>query len=638
MIDRTRALKDILWILIFAGAVAIGFRLWFGLGATTNLTDEAPWGLWKILNMVAGVALATSGFTIGFLVYILRIESLRPMLKPAILIAFLGYGSSVFALLLDIGIPYRIWHPIVMWNEHSFLFEVAWCVMLYFTITMIELSPTVLEKFRMERIAGSLHKIGYGIVIVGISLSCLHHSSLGSLFLVTPQRLHSLWYTPRLPLLFIVSAAAAGLMVAVLAKLFHSYAYDPAAVFGDRSPCCPENNAASDPQARDLPMLRKLAGIASGILAVYLVLRIADLFATGAARDLLAMTWESYFYIGEVLLLAVLPLALMVFPKTRQSPAGLAVASASAALGLIWNRLNVGIFGYYRDAESVYFPSLTEWALSLGILAAAGMAFLYICEHLPIFESGWQERYQLRMTRFPSFDPITGVWDRAMSSGLRRTTAICVLVVPIAWAAFYPPFHEEQAGAVVKPPLALDTQRAVLKLDGNGNSFMVRFPHHDHQRRLGGESSCAKCHHLSLPGDHATPCSRCHQQMTASTNIFNHTAHMNWVAHERRLTGMFPANHSCSVCHPQSAPKQTSTAESCRECHQQNMKPLHPHGAVHDLKLASGYQSAMHQTCIDCHREQREHVGRDNLAECSNCHLERRMTTVSFAIRREPGL
>ena len=134
MIERTRWLKDLLWILVFCGTLAIVFRLWFGLGATTNLSDAVPWGLWKILNMVAGVALATGGFTVGFLVYVLRLEQFRPLVKPAITLAFLGYGSSVFALLLDIGLPHRIWHPIVMWNEHSFLFEVAWCVMLYTTV------------------------------------------------------------------------------------------------------------------------------------------------------------------------------------------------------------------------------------------------------------------------------------------------------------------------------------------------------------------------------------------------------------------------------------------------------------------------------------------------------------------------
>jgi Ni/Fe-hydrogenase subunit HybB-like protein len=180
MTRRTRGVKDVLWALTVAGLVAAVFRLWFGLGATTNLTDRVPWGLWKILNMVAGVAISTSGFTVGFLVYVLRLERFRPLMKPAILVAFLGYGCSCTALLFDIGLPWRFWHPFIMWNEHSFLFEVFWCVTLYFTVTAIELAPTVFQKLRAEKAVAVLHHIAFGVVVVGISLSSLHHSSLGS--------------------------------------------------------------------------------------------------------------------------------------------------------------------------------------------------------------------------------------------------------------------------------------------------------------------------------------------------------------------------------------------------------------------------------------------------------------------------
>ncbi|MCG6914621.1 polysulfide reductase NrfD, partial [bacterium BMS3Abin03] len=199
MINKAKTLKDILCFFIFFGLVAGIFRLWFGLGATTNLTDSVPWGLWKVLNMIAGVALSTCGFTIGFLVYVLKIEKFKPLVKPAILVAFLGYGSSCFALLFDIGQPYRFWHPLFMWNEHSFLFEVFWCVMLYFSVTFIELMPNILEKYKLKKTVGFLHKITIGIVIIGISLSTLHHSSLGSLFLITPYRLSELWYSSLLP-------------------------------------------------------------------------------------------------------------------------------------------------------------------------------------------------------------------------------------------------------------------------------------------------------------------------------------------------------------------------------------------------------------------------------------------------------
>ena len=128
-----------MWIFPLSGLVAAIMSIWFGLGAATNLSDAVPWGLWKILSMVAGVALSTSGFMVGFPAYVARMERFRPYIKPAILVAFLGYGCSCTALLFDIGWPHRFWHPIVMWNINSFLFEVFWCVLPYFTVTAIAL-------------------------------------------------------------------------------------------------------------------------------------------------------------------------------------------------------------------------------------------------------------------------------------------------------------------------------------------------------------------------------------------------------------------------------------------------------------------------------------------------------------------
>jgi len=274
--NRTRTIKDLLWIIALAGLVAAIFRLWFGLGATTNLSDAYPWGLWKILNMVGGVALSTSGFTVGFLVYVLRLKRFQPFMKPAILVAFLGYGCSCAALLFDIGLPHRFWHPIFMWNINSFLFEVFWCVMLYFTVTAIELAPVFFERFRAEKIARALHRAAFVVVVIGISLSSLHHSSLGSLFLVSPQRLHPLWYSPWLPLLFIVSAMGAGLMVVVLTRIIWARWHESESIFGLQSdqqvPLIRLTNGGRTavftrgPEGPEMPRVRALATIASGIL------------------------------------------------------------------------------------------------------------------------------------------------------------------------------------------------------------------------------------------------------------------------------------------------------------------------------------------------------------------------------------
>jgi len=316
MLKKTKLIKDIFWFFAFFGLVAGAFRMWFGLGATTNLSDAVPWGLWKILNMVAGVALSTSGFTVGFLVVVLKIERFRPLLKPAILIAFLGYGASCLALMFDIGLPQRFWHPLLMWNEHSFLFEVFWCVLLYFTITTIELTPNILERFHQGRLIRLLHRFSFGIVVVGISLSSLHHSSLGSIFLVTPQRLHPLWYSSMLPVFFILSAMGAGLMVVVLIRILYARWYDPEPVFGpSENGACQVSCAVGaegvvtsvPPKAgKETPMLKSLASIAASILAVYLVLKLIDMVRTGAWTDFFEGTWESYLFGFEMLMLVSL--------------------------------------------------------------------------------------------------------------------------------------------------------------------------------------------------------------------------------------------------------------------------------------------------------------------------------------------
>lgn len=622
MNDPARGLKDLLWIVVLIGVVAIGFRLVFGLGATTNLDDTVPWGLWKILNMVAGVALATGGFTVGLLVYVLGIERLRPLVKPAILVAFLGYGSSVFALVLDIGLPHRIWHPFFMWNPRSFLFEVAMCVATYFTITIVELTPTILERFpRWRRAVNALHRAAPVLVIVGITLSSLHHTSLGSLFLVTPQRLHPLWYTGWLPLLFIVSAMGAGMMVVVLVTMAWSRLYEPETIIRRGRRLLPEEVADVEP-AR-LPMLRTLASIAAGILALFVVLKVVDLLRTGAWPYLRAGSWESWLWLAEVGLAGVVPVALMAISRVRRSPGGIAVAAGVAALGMVLNRLDVGIFGYFRDAGRVYLPSLAEWAISLGVIAAAALVLLGTAEAFPVFDDRWGERKLRRHLFQPGFDTLSGVWREALRDRVDRVSLMAVFAVPLAWVVLYPPYRapSEQLTVPVRPPLAVDEQRTVLRIDGDDDGiFAVAFPHLDHRQRLGGDSSCAHCHHLALPGDNATPCSRCHRTMHLPTDLFDHDAHLAAVAEKERLPGPQPANRACSFCHRQESPESAVDVKPCLECHRDDMKPSPHFEAPEDLQRAPSYRAAFHEHCVPCH--QREAVARDRpaLAECRNCH------------------
>lgn len=627
-IDRTRRIKDVLWVLAFVGIVAMVLRFAFGLGATTNLDDHIPWGLWKIFNMVAGAALATSGFTVGFLGHVLHRKPFDRMVRPAILVAFLGYGASLFALLFDIGLPWRFWHPFVFWNPHSFLFEVFWCVSIYFVVTFLELSPTLLERVGLARLRGWLHRAGGVFVIAGITLSSLHHTSLGSLFLVTPQRLHPLWWSPILSLQFIMSAIGGGLLLLALIKTLHSWWYDPVRVFGGTMvkvegvvcrPCPAESEGGRGGEGPDLEVVRALVVAGSWVLAAYFGIRLADLLLRPEARmALMAGTWESALLVIELMIAVVLPVGMVLFRGVRRSPRSLALAAGLGAAGLALNRMNVGIFGYFRDAGEIYLPSGIEWAITAGVLAMAGLAFFFITEHFSVFDERWKTYRKDERQPASAFDRLTRVWNHRLLTGLERVTLLAMFAVPLAWVALYPPYLDSPADPI-RPPLAVDITRDTLRIDGNRAGLDAIFAHSAHQRRLGAEESCSRCHHLTMPTDRATPCSQCHRAMEFETAIFDHGHHIEAVAHSRHLDGWIPGNASCAECHTGPV-HSAATAKACRECHQDDM---HAQGS-RDGRLAwfhaDAYHAAMHRTCIPCHAEQAAEQARPELDRCTTCH------------------
>ena len=249
-------------VLIFiAGAYATFLRFTRGLGATTNLSDPFPWGIWIGFDVLCGVMMAAGGFTLTAAVYIFNLERFRPIIRPTVLTAFLGYSLVVVALMFDLGRPYRIWHPLIMWNPHSVMFEVGWCVTLYTTVLALEFAPIVFERLRMEKALRIQHAIVIPLVIAGVLLSTLHQSSLGSLYLIVPEKLHPLWYTPLLPVFFFLSAICVGLAMTIFESRMTSKAFS---------------------KELELPLLISLGRVLLVGLLVYAVLRIED-FITAAS-------------------------------------------------------------------------------------------------------------------------------------------------------------------------------------------------------------------------------------------------------------------------------------------------------------------------------------------------------------------
>src|SRR6516165_2264638 len=193
--------KAIFLLIMAAGIYCTFGRSFRGLGASTNLSDQFPWGLWIGFDVMCGVMMAAGGFTLTAAVYIFHLEEFRPIVRPSILTAFLGYLLVIVALLFDLGRGYNIWHPLVMWNPHSVMFEVGWCVTLYTTVLALEFAGVALERFQLNKLLRVQKILLVPLVIAGVMLSTLHQSSLGSLYLIVPNKLHPFWYTPILPVL-----------------------------------------------------------------------------------------------------------------------------------------------------------------------------------------------------------------------------------------------------------------------------------------------------------------------------------------------------------------------------------------------------------------------------------------------------
>ena len=285
---------------------------------------------------------------------------------PALLTAFIGYTLVVLVLVIDLGRPDHFWHPLVMWNPHSVMFEITWCVILYTTVLSIEFAPIVLEKFNMHRPIKWIHTFTLPFMIIGVLLSTLHQSSFGSLYLCVPNRLHPLWYSPLLPVLFFVSCIASGISMVILETLILS-----------------RNGRTLLP-----PGLRaNLAKITAVALAVYLVIRFQDLLGRGGARYLGQWNYHSIAFYFEIVIGFVVPLVLLMSPRLRNSRRGLFTACVMVLTGFAANRMNTAITGMESWPTRTYFPSLIEILIMLGIAAIGFSAFSLISGYLPIFES-----------------------------------------------------------------------------------------------------------------------------------------------------------------------------------------------------------------------------------------------------------
>ena len=362
--------KAVAAVILAAGAYSTFVRFTSGLGSSTHLNDKFPWGLWIGFDVLCGVGLAAGGFTLASLVYIFNIKRFEPIVRPTILTAFLGYILVIVGLLFDLGRPFQIWHAIIMWNPHSVMFEVAWCVMLYTTVLSLEFAPVVLEKFHMVRAKRVLKSLTIPIVILGVILSTLHQSSLGSLYLIVPNKLYALWYTPYLPVFFWVSAVSVGCAMVIFESSLSARVFK---------------------RGLEMPLLAEIARIAVLMLAVYLTMRFMDAYNRHILGLLFVPRIETYMYWLEITLGAIAPMVLLSFARIRNNRQGLFVSATMIILGFILDRMNITITGMEASAGQSYFPSWMELSITMAIVTVGFIAFSFAARYLPLFEHGEAE-------------------------------------------------------------------------------------------------------------------------------------------------------------------------------------------------------------------------------------------------------
>jgi len=384
-LDRKFLTPGVIVLLLLAanGLAWLAGRFLFGIGAVTNLNNQYPWGIWIGIDVAAGVALAAGGFTTAALGHVMHREAYHVVVRPALLTAMLGYTMVAVGVSIDIGRYYYIWHPLIMWNGSSALFEVGMCVMIYMTVLYIEFLPIVTERFigrvnlpgplaglnapvdRLLRLLDrTLDRTMFVFIIMGVVLSTLHQSSLGTLMIIAGPKMHPLWQTPILPLLFLLSAVAVGFPMVIFESLIASRS------FGLKP---------------EMPVLGRLGRMVVPLLGIYLAFKLGDLFIREAFVHLKTVTVESVMYVVEILFGIVVPLRMFMTRSVQKSPLLLFVAAALVVGGVLLNRINNFVVAYTPPyATEAYFPSIGEISVTVGFIAILVLLYRVIVLNFPV--------------------------------------------------------------------------------------------------------------------------------------------------------------------------------------------------------------------------------------------------------------
>ncbi len=358
----------LLIVVMVLGFAAATYRLAFGLGAATNLNDDFPWGLWIGFDLLGGVAMAAGGFIIAGAVYLLNWKKYQPIVRPAVLTAFLGYLMAIVGLFFDLGQPQRIWHPAVMWQYHSVMWVVAMHVIFYTSTLAVEFSPMLFERLKMRGMLKFVNGIMVGVVLFGVMLSVLHQSSLGALYLIVAEKLSPLWYNSFIPYFFLVSAVAMGLNMVSLESIIS------ARVFKHKL---------------HMDILQGLARGTIVALGIYLVMKLFYLLKGVGLAAIFDGSMEANLYLLEMIGGVIIPIAILAGRRKKLNRVnGIVTANILVIAGILLNWMSIAVFGMYKYGKAMggsYFPSAMEIIITLAIVSLGIFLFKLAAKYLALF-------------------------------------------------------------------------------------------------------------------------------------------------------------------------------------------------------------------------------------------------------------
>ena len=373
----TKPFKVLMAFALFA-AVLVIIRLFYGLGLVTSMSDGYPWGIWIAYDVVAGTAVASGGYAMAILVYMMNKGEYHPLVRPALLASMFGYTLAGVSVMFDIG---RYWQAYNLFlpkyaNPNSILFEVALCIALYSLVLWLEFIPAFLEGIEKHKkdvpkfvqnwdvrgLRKFWNKVLFIFIAVGILLPTMHQSSLGTMMVIAGKKLSPLWQTGFLPLLYLISAITMGYAIVIFESIYSS-------------------KGLKRPLESD--MLAKLSGIIPWLLGIFLVVRFVGIISQGGLGSIFQFNKNTLMFIIEIALF-VYPLMVLMNKGNQTRPRALFLSAASLLLAGSLYRFNSYLIGFNPGPGWGYFPSFTEIMITLGIISFEIMAYLYIVKKFPV--------------------------------------------------------------------------------------------------------------------------------------------------------------------------------------------------------------------------------------------------------------